>query len=424
MRAVRAAHVARGLGAFELVTLVMIGSRTAIDLTHTGPTEENMRLSVLVTGSYTLLALAWLISRWMGGRRPHMSPIVIAAAAVTGAAILSASLSTDPVQALTGASRWFSLAVFLLVLENVVIDERSARRLLVAVAISTVIPLSLGAWQFGTGTGRLLDGIWRIEGSFAHPNTYGFYLAIVGIALVAILRHLTFGYRLVGLGLLLLVIASLIATYSRTSYIAFATGVLIVAVLGRRWALLAAVVVALAVAPLVAIVGDRFSDLSAGSTLRGTPGNSLTWRIAYWGDVIEAGEGRRVTGLGLGMVSETTEQGREPHNDFVRVFVELGGIGLVCYLGFLASLGWQLRRALLSTRSASALSRLPRGMAEASAGILVAYSVASLTGNPMTQLVLLWYTFGLFAAGSWPARSGSAPAISERDRPKARLVRA
>ncbi|MGH9894557.1 MAG: hypothetical protein ACREA0_21775, partial [bacterium] len=142
-----------------------------------------------------------------------------------------------------------------------------------------------------------------------------------------------------------------------------------------------------------------------GSTIRGTPGDSLAWRVDYWQDVVEAGEVRRVTGLGLGVVSDTTLQGREPHNDLVRAFVELGTIGLVAYLSFLFALGRQARRALLLTTTAPGPSGLPRALAIGFAGIFAAYLVGSLSSNLMTQLILLWYVAALAVASGLPARS-------------------
>ena len=167
---------------------------------------------------------------------------------------------------------------------------------------------------------------------------------------------------------------------------------------------------AIAVAPLAPGIGDRLADLGEGTTLRGTPGNSLTWRIDYWGDVIDAGEGRRVTGLGLGVASDVTVQQREPHNDLVRAYVEMGGIGLAAYLGFLLAIGWQVRRSLAQTRPATRPPDLPRALAEGYAGIFAAYLVGSLTGNLMTQLALLWYLLAVAAAAGLAARPSREPA--------------
>jgi len=386
---------------FELLTFLMIAARTAIDITHSSDSEQGLSLSAIVTGAYTLTAFVWLLARRI--RRPlRLSKVAIAAIAVAGAAVLSGALSTDREQALLGASRWVFLAVFLVVLENLIVDEKQVHRLLIAICVSTVVPLGLGTWQLLAGGGRVIDGIMRIEGSFAHPNSYGFYLAVVGIGLIALIGHIPRLFRVVGLALLPVILINLVATFSRTSYVAFVVGVFAVAFLARRWALLAFTVAAVSAMPLIPGVSERFADLGEGTTIRGTPGDSLSWRIDYWEDVINAGEGWRVTGLGLGVVSDTTEQGREPHNDLLRAYVELGVIGLVAFLSFLLALGWHIRRALSGAPSASGSRGLPRALVIGNAGIFSAYLVGSITGNLMTQLILLMYVVA-FAAAAGPS---------------------
>ena len=391
---------------FELFTLIMVAARTAIDISYATDTDQGLRLSMLVTGAYVVAAVVWLLTRQL--ERPlRISFVTGTATVVAFAALLSAALSTDREQALLGAARWVFLVVFLVALENLITDQKSVRRLLIAVGISTIVPLTLGTQQLISESGRLIDGISRVEGSFAHPNTYGFYLAMIGIGLIAILKHVPRKWRVICTILLAAVLVNLVATYSRTSYVAFAVGLLVVTILSRRWLLLAVTVVAVAAMPLIPGVAERFTDIGADRTLRGTPGDSLAWRIEYWGDVVAAGEGRRATGLGFGVVSDTTAQGREPHNDLLRAYVELGVIGLAAYLLFLVALGWQIRRSLAGATPAAGPAGFPHALAAGYAGIFAAYVVGSLTSNLMTQLVLLWYVAALAVASGLPARAKS-----------------
>jgi O-antigen ligase len=388
---------------FETLTLLMIGSRTAVELAHTGADQEPWRLSVVITGAYTLAAVVWLVER---GRRGslRLSPVSVGAVAVTAAAVLAGLLSEQREEALLGASRWVFLTVFIVALESLVTDDRAVRRLLVAVGGSTLFPLAIGTWQLVTGGGRLVDGISRVDGSFAHPNTYGFYLVTMALSVIAIGRQLPVRYRVTTSLLGAALIVNLLATYSRTSYVAFAAGLIVISVTGRRWWLLMATAGAIVAAPFLPVIADRFADIGDPFTVRGTAGNSLAWRIEYWQEVLRVGEGRRVTGLGLGLVSEVTAQGREPHNDFLRAFVEMGAIGLVAYTALLVAIGRQARLALLRSSPAVGPAGIPHALAVAFAGVLAAYLVGSLTGNLMTQLVLLWYVLALAVASGLPAR--------------------
>ncbi|MGI8518896.1 MAG: O-antigen ligase family protein [Acidimicrobiia bacterium] len=400
---------------FELLTFLMVAARTAIDITHTDGNLETLRLSVLATGAYTVTAIFWLVARRI--ERPlRASWVAISAGAVSLAAVLSGVLSSDREQALLGASRWVFLAIFLVVLENSITDQNQVRRLVIAVGLSTLVPLSLGTWQLLIGTGQVIDGIARIDGSFSHPNTYGFYLAMVALGLISIISHIPRWYRVGGSGLLALLVVNLLATYSRTSYVAFSVGLLVIALVGRHWALLIMTLVAASGLSLIPSVAERFADLGEGQTIRGTPGDSLAWRLEYWPEVIAVGEGRRVTGLGLGLASDATAQGREPHNDLVRAYVEMGSIGLVSYLIFLLALAWQAWRAISRSGSATGSPALARSLAVGFAGIFAAYLVGSLTGNLMTQLILLWYVVALAVATGLPTRTPTREFAQLRER--------
>ena len=94
----------------------------------------------------------------------------------------------------------------------------------------------------------------------------------------------------------------------------------------------------------------------------------------------------------------------EPHNDFLRSYVELGAIGLFAYLALLGSIGWQIHLATRRTLAAKGRPGLPRSLAIGYLGVFAAYAVGSITSNLMTQLILLWYVFAVGVAASLPAR--------------------
>lgn len=390
---------------FELFTMIMIAARTAVDITHNASDIGLLRLSVFVTGTYTVIASFWLLSRRAHGRL-RISTVTLWVGVFAGASILSAAFSSDPGQAILGASRWVFLLVFVLSLENVVTDQKSARRLLWAVAASTVVPLVLGLTQFVSAGTTVADGFPRIEGSFSHPNTYGFYLTIAGLILVSVLTRLAPVSRLLAGGLLVAIIVSLLATYSRTSYVAFVVGLVFLAIVGRRKGLLAVTGLVIAASLLFPGVLERVTDVGEMATVRGTAGDSLAWRLDYWHDVIAVGEGRRITGVGLGVAGDLTTQEREPHNDFVRAYVEVGLIGLAAYVGLIIALGRRVARSLQVTKSAREHDGFSRALAEGFAAVFAAYLVASVTSNLMTQLILLWYVLALGIAATLPHERG------------------
>lgn len=396
---------------FELFTLVMIAARTAVDIAHTGADAGPLRLSAIVTGVYTVAAVGWLVRRRIRGRL-RVSAVSVWVAVFALIALISAGFSAEPAVALDGASKWIFLAAFVLVLDNLIVDGRSVQKVLIAVVASTLVPLTMGMWQFFFGAVES-DGLPRIEGSFSHPNTFGFYLVVIVLVLVAVMPEIKRSWR-VPAGLILLAsIVSLMATYSRTSYASLLIGLGVLIVLGRRWALLAICAIALAASLMFPGVQERVSDIGTATTVRGTSGDTLSWRLGYWQVVMEAGEDQRITGLGLGVASQVTDQGREPHNDYLRALVEVGILGLLAYIGLMAAIGRSIFRALRVTNSNSRHGPLSRALAEGFAAVFAAYLVGSLTGNLMTQLVLLWYVLAVGVVATVPFEPGRRIASSQ-----------
>ena len=106
---------------------------------------------------------------------------------------------------------------------------------------------------------------------------------------------------------------------------------------------------------------------------------------------------------------------KEPHNDFIRVYVETGLIGLSAYLWFLFSLARSARRSIRSTRSP-----LEHSVAIGFAGCLAAFLLLSLVSNVISQLVILWYFLAFAVAATAgprleraaPSRDGSADGLT------------
>lgn len=383
---------------FPLLTMAMIALRTSIELVPEAGSGRLLRASVVLTGAYTVAAVVWLIRHPPPPAR-RTSWLAVATVAVAGTSVVSALLSPDPVQAAMGASRWVFLALFVMVLERITKNEESIRHLIYALALSSLVPLGMGAWQVAEGGPPVMAGVERISGSLSHPNTFGFYLAVIVIALTSVSRFLPSPQRWLVLAVIPPALAELALTYSRTSYVALIVGLGVVVVAGRRWLALATVTALVVAMPLlIPGVVERWSDISAGPTLRGTPGNSLAWRVDYWGEIVEISSERRVTGVGLGVVSDLAAEQREPHNDFVRALVELGAIGLAAYLILMGTLVGRAWSRFSETRHRHDLGR---GLAEGLAGLVAAFLVGSVTGNLMTQLVLLWYVLA-FAVAAGP----------------------
>jgi O-antigen ligase len=150
---------------------------------------------------------------------------------------------------------------------------------------------------------------------------------------------------------------------------------------------------------LVPSLSGRFSDLTQyqskqlAQTGGSNGGNTLAWRLSYWTEVLPLANSNPITGIGLNETKANTSQAKQPHNDFIRAYVETGIVGFVAYVAVLVSLlmlGW---RAIKRTKKGS----FEQGVGAGFLGCALAFIAVSLVANVTSNVVNLWY-FIAFAA--------------------------
>lgn len=389
------AIVALSLRRFELFVLVVLVLRVAVD--RMGQTAPISPAEVLA-GILLLAGVRWW---WRAGRPLPRSPLLAPFALFLAACVASVAASSDQVVSGRELGRLLAVGVML-----VVLDVLLQRRLRPAVVVATIfasaaLPVAVGLVEGVTGDGRSIAGFARVDGTLAHPNPFGIYLALVLVAAAAVLPHVAGRARLALLVLLAPIGACLVLTYTRGAWIAAVLGLLVVGILQSRRLLAAMVVVVVLVAALVPSIGARFSDLERDRRLSGAAGNSLVWRFEHWGEAVGDLADNPVSGIGLKMVQERSEGQKNVHNDFIRILVETGVVGFGAYLWLLARMAKLTLAALRRTRRG-----VDRGIAVAAAGGFVVLLVASVSANVITQVVLLWY-FVALALASWRVAAGS-----------------
>jgi putative inorganic carbon (hco3(-)) transporter len=124
-----------------------------------------------------------------------------------------------------------------------------------------------------------------------------------------------------------------------------------------------------------------------------------------------------VTGIGLTSTQFATDEAKQPHNDFVRAYVETGLIGLGAYLAVLVAL---VALGLRAVR-VSPPGTLDRGVAVGFLGCAVAFVAVSLAANVLSNVVLLWYLFAFAAAASFVARQQPPPLDTSPSEPEGSL---
>jgi putative inorganic carbon (hco3(-)) transporter len=300
--------------------------------------------------------------------------------------------------------RILAAVMMFIVLEQLIVNHAVLRQVLLAAFLSLVFPLAYTVFGFLTGSpaSEVKGAFTRITGPFSTSNVFARYLMLMIIFGVALYPHLGRALRVALGAALVLSFVFLLLTYTRTGIIGTAVGVVVVGLFQSRRLLFGLLVLAICALVLVPQFSSRFTQLADTPT---TPAdvasrNTLTWRINYWTEVLPLANSSPVTGIGLTSTQFTTDNAKQPHNDFVRAYVETGLIGLGAYLAVLVALVGLGQRAVWVSPPGS----LDRGVAVGFLGCAVAFIAVSLAANVLSNVVLLWYLFAFAAAASFVAR--------------------
>lgn len=372
---------------FDYFVLFLLVARSALDATK-GGTGALSPTTALGAVFIVTVVVRELLLRAGGSTAPQMrSPVREPLIALLAVATLSGLVSNAPVPSLVECVRLAGVVAMVMALERMLTQEGMAPKVLVAVFLSSVLPMALGLYQLVFGRGRLIGDFSRVQGTFTHPNPFSIYLAFVIVLAVALFRHVRLPAK-VGLAVVVLVGGGLLlATFTRGSWIALVLGLVVVGILQNRLILGALVVGIAGVLVFVPSVTARFKDLFGPSrTENGSTGNSLVWRLQHWQESLDLARESPILGIGLKGIERSTAGGQNAHNDLVRVSVETGAAGLLMYVLLVASLVWAARRSLQT-----APAGWQRGLAVGYTGMLAVLGVASLSSNIITQVVLLWY---------------------------------
>jgi O-antigen ligase len=190
------------------------------------------------------------------------------------------------------------------------------------------------------------------------------------------------------------------------------------------------VLMALAIAGVLAAIlvpglASRFAVVSDTTRAAGAAptGNTLLWRLGYWAQVLPLANKNPVTGIGLAMTQYKTDSAKQPHNDFIRAYVETGILGFLTYGAWLISLVGLGRRAAKRAPPGS----MERAIAVGYLSSAIAFVLESVGANVMSNVVSLSYLIAFAAAATYVSRtyaSGSGGSNGLQSKPDAGVVSA
>lgn len=356
--------------------------------------DISLSLSQLLGIGIALLGIFIIVlKREMVPRFPLVTPFLILF--FWGGATLAYSIA--PQETLAELLRFFDLFALGFLSYIAINKTDDFKKLLLAFFASSILPIAFALYQFAFSLGFQDDAVSvpRIFGTFSHPNVFSLYL--FALIVFALLYFFIFTRmprsRLFTLFLLGAFTLTLILTFARVAWIAVFIFAFLLALFRYRLLLFPLILF-----PLILFVFSQNFQGRVLESIAPAPDSSIVWRQNLWHDVTTKSVQDGNLWLGSGMdtfpvVSESLRGDRfgsnDPHNDFVKFFVEGGVIGILAYTLYLVSIFFILIRYYFRSRSGSAL-RLAFGILTL---FFFVIGITSLSDNVFKNTPVQWLFF-------------------------------
>lgn len=370
----------------------------------------------------SLLILGVLLRLLMERKSPGGLPITIPYFVFLAVPVITLLWSPVPFQSLKGMLRFVGYYALMWLIVDVVSTPQQAKRLLTAILLSPIIPITVGLYQLVTGGGQQIwagEQFNRVYGLAGGPFTLAFYLVLmIPLQLVFFLGRPSTDPAQTGrrpliqnrwfLGLLLCgSLATLVLTFIRGSWLSLALAIMLLGIVRFHKLLIA---FPAAVAALLWAYAPAQSRLA--QTL--DPNSTLFGRLRLWQFAWEWVTTSPLLGVGMKAFEyyyvllagpqsdlgldrrERFLVGQRPHNELLGYLLDVGIVGTVA-LGIVVF--QVLRSAVRVYRRAQDETLRLYGLAFliSAAGMLVGAAGDNVFSQP-TVAVYFWIMAGLILA--------------------------
>lgn len=369
-----------------LLSLLMV--RSVIDVTATVPLlsasgSSNVNAAAMMSFIVIGLGAAHIaISRIDVTRVPLAKPLLFFLAIT----LLGVGLAPDHNRALQDWIRSASTFMLYVLVVDLIRTSADLRWLIRVILASAVVPIIAGVVQLVTGTGNLDDtGVTRIYGTFTHPSPYSFYLVeLMPLGLVFFIHTQS---KFARLALAVMLPTAMFCVYSaqtRGAWVGVVVAILVFMFARARWTLIFAPLIIGALFFGVPSIRARFTEATQST-------GSVTWRQEQWGEALRVASPPKLLTVGAGLGAVDVTLGSLTHNEYIRLLVETGAIGLATMFVIYRGL---LRIGMKAYREAA--TPYERDISLAFLMAAVSRLVIALSDNIIVFPVLEWY-FWAFA---------------------------
>ncbi len=326
--------------------------------------------------------------------------------------LFSLTYSFDIFSSIKELSRYFSI-FFSFALGAILIKKsQDLTKLIKVIIFASLMPALVALYQLFSGTGLIEGGINRAYGTMAHPNMLAFYLLLpITLAIFIFLnvkktRLEAYIYLIIAIFLS----SILIYTYTRGAYVALLLIFITVGLLKSRKFLMVAGFGLLIFYFASFTFQERFNTL-----FQSDPYGSINWRIDLYHDSISYVAESPIIGQGVGLAETIIANNRDfrlgatqPHNDYIRLTLDGGYIGVGIYLLLIIMLFSELIR--LYNRENRTRLKVLNIFVLAFAISLYAMSIGD---NILNDTTLEWHFWALIG-GLLAVQANKKPASIER----------
>ncbi len=258
--------------------------------------------------------------------------------------ILSLPFSINPSASVSEIVRILALfGIFCLAFALSKQNKNLFEKIFLVIIFSAIIPLAVSFYQFSSKTGlsTSFEEVGnRVFGSFAHPNPFAYFMALaVSLSIFFIFKKENL-QRIFAIAFFPLALLSIGMTYTRGTWLLVAGVIILFGVIKKRTLLAVFAGLVLVAYFLAPPFQDRVNSIFSLES-----SSSISWRISLWQDTFGYVWERPFLGHGIGTSEDLILEKRGAgfgstitHNDFLRMALDVGLIGLVLYLYLFISL--------------------------------------------------------------------------------------